>query len=46
MSKDSSKASSKYYQNNKERLQKKARGRYQTRSKEKEEKKQQYARER
>ena len=43
MSKDSS---TKYYQNNKERLQKKAPERYQSLSKEKKEKKQQYDQER
>ena len=42
MSKD---ASAKYYQNNKERLQKKARERYQSLSKELKDKKQQYGRE-
>ena len=38
--------SSKYYQENKERLQKKARGRYQNLSKEEKEEKHQYGRER
>ena len=38
--------SAKYYQENKERLQKKARERYQNLSKEEKEKKQQYGRER
>ena len=38
--------SAKYYQENKERLQRKARGRYQSLSKEEKEKKQQYGRER
>ena len=39
-------SSAKYYQNNKERLQKKARERYQNISKEEKEKKRQYGRER
>ena len=38
--------SAKYYQENKERLQRQARGRYQNLSKEQKEKKQQYNRER
>ena len=42
----SKKLSAKYYQENKERLQKKARERYQNLSKEKKEKKRQYGRER
>ena len=42
----SKKLSAKYYQENKERLRKKARERYQNLSKEKKEKKRQYARER